>query len=418
MILELKMKNVYSYKNEVTYSMLAPSNKVKFRYQDNYNTLNGFDILKTAVIVGENAGGKSNFIKGLQYFKDLFKETSEQTKISLDTIYNEDLLVDTKSIDERVSKDQITQEFSIILTSNNSLVYKYELIISWLGIERESLSYTDDKSHVFKKVFECITSYDELKTNNIRKTYLDIPTNKKIQDLVINNLNSGMTKGLIINSLSLLGIPNTSEFINEINSIKIQKNPFDMPVGLQYQIKPDELKPYLPIMKKEEFLDIFKMVDSSIIGIEIDDDQTLSQSLIKRRHPDGSISKRLIGLDSTGVKNFLVMSILIYKVVYENAIVFNDEMDSTFNPILTSKVISYIHSFETKGQFIFTTHNIFNLTFQTFMKEQMFIVEKNKETLESKLYSLGGFDDLRYDSNEKIYEYYMKGVLGGVDSGN
>ena len=38
----------------------------------------------------------------------------------------------------------------------------------------------------------------------------------------------------------------------------------------------------------------------------------------------------------------------------------------------------------------------------------------SKDTLESKLYSISEFDDLRYDSNEKIYEYYMKGVLGGA----
>jgi len=410
MILEFKMKNVYSYKDEVTYTMLAPNNKVRFRYQDNYNTICGFDILKTAVIVGENAGGKSNFIKGIQYFKELFKETSEQTKISPETIYDENLLIDDLK-DEYMTNDELLQTFEIILTSNN-LVYKYKLNISLFGIEHESLYYTDDKNHVFKKVFECNTSYDELKTKNIRKTYLDIPGNKKIQDLVINNLNSGSTKGLIVNSLSLLGIPNTSEFVNEVNSIKVQKNVLDLPVGVQY--KSEDLKPHLQIMKTPEFVEIFKMIDSSIIDIEIDDDFPLLKSLIKRRHIDGNISKRQIAFDSTGVKNFLVMSIFIYKVVYENVIIFNDEMDLSFNPILTSKVISFIHSFETNGQFIFTTHNIFNLTLQTFMKEQMFIVEKSKDTLESKLYSISEFDDLRYDSNEKIYEYYMKGVLGGA----
>ncbi len=411
MILEFKMKNVYSYKGEVKYSMLAPNNKVRFRYQDNYNTICGFDVLKTAVIVGENAGGKSNFIKGIQYFKELFKETSDQTRISLETIYNENLLTYDESNVDSLKNDELVQEFGIILVVN-SLIYKYELTISRFGIEHESLYYTDDKSHVYKKVFECSTSYDEFRTQNIRKSYLDIPGNKKIQDLVINNLNTNSTKGLIVNSLSLLGIPNTSEFINEVNSIKIQKNMLDIPLSFQY--KSEDLKPHLPIMKTHEFVEIFKMIDSSIVDIEIDDDFPLLKSIIKRRHIDGSISKRQIAFDSTGVKNFLVMSIIIYKVVYENAIIFNDEMDSTFNPILTSKVISFIHSFETKGQFIFTTHNIFNLTLQTFMKEQMFIVEKNKDTLESKLYSISEFDDLRYDSNEKIYEYYMKGVLGGA----
>ncbi len=411
MILEFRMKNVLSYKNDVVYSMIAPNNKVKMRYQDNYTSLNGFDILKTAVIVGENAGGKSNFIKGLQYFKTLFKQTSEQPKIEPDKIFNEDLLIDDVP-DEPMDNEQLLQKFSIIVTATNGLIYKYDVSISWFGIEHESLFYTDDKNHTFKKVFECITSYDEMDIKKIRKIYLDIPGNKKIQELVTDNLNSGYSKGLIINSLSLLGIPNASNFINEVNDIKI----YDLQT-FEYYGK-DALKPYLSLMKTKEFSEIFRMVDSSIVGVEIDDDFPLLNSLVKRRRLDGSISKREIAFDSTGVKKFLFMAVLIYKVVYENAIIFNDEMDSTFNPVLTSRVISFIHSFETKGQFVFTTHNIFNLTFQMFMKEQMFIVEKNKDTLESKIYSLAEFNEkeLRYDSNEKIYEYYLKGVLGGVGS--
>jgi len=418
MILEFKMKNVYSYRNELTYSMLAPNNKVKNRYKDNYSTMNGFDVLKTAVIVGENAGGKSNFIKGLQYFKSLFKESSEQIKSEIDKIFNEDILVRINDKENSIRNNEITQEFSIILTSANGLVYKYRLVISIYGIEHESLLYTDDKNHVFKKVFDVDAYYDNEKGYETKKLILDIPANKKIQELVIDNFNAGKPKGLIVNSLSVLGIPHTAEFINEIDAIIIQKNMFDMPVGLQYQLNQDGIKPDLELMKTNEFIEIFRMVDSSIVGLEIDDEAPLFNSLIIRVHSDGAKSKRPIASDSTGVKNFLVMSILIYKVVYDNTIIFNDEMDSTFNPVLTSKVISFIHSFDTKGQFIFTTHNIFNLTFQTFMKEQMFIVEKDKELLESKLYSLGEFDDLRYDSNEKIYEYYLKGVLGGVDSGN
>ena len=115
MLLEFKMKNVYSFRDEVTYTMLAPNNKVRFRYQDNYNTICGFDILKTAVIVGENAGGKSNFIKGIQCFKELFKETSDQTKVSLENIFNENLLIDELN-DKLMDGNELSQKFEIILT--------------------------------------------------------------------------------------------------------------------------------------------------------------------------------------------------------------------------------------------------------------------------------------------------------------
>lgn len=56
--------------------MLAPKTKVKNRFPNNYSSTDiGIDILKTAVIVGENAGGKSNFVRSLTYLQTFFKET-------------------------------------------------------------------------------------------------------------------------------------------------------------------------------------------------------------------------------------------------------------------------------------------------------------------------------------------------------
>lgn len=41
---------------------------VKTRFPNNYSSTDTrIDVLKNAVIVGENAGGKSNFVKSLSY---------------------------------------------------------------------------------------------------------------------------------------------------------------------------------------------------------------------------------------------------------------------------------------------------------------------------------------------------------------
>ena len=49
------------------------------------------------------------------------------------------------------------------------------------------------------------------------------------------------------------------------------------------------------------------------------------------------------------------------------------------------------------------------------MKEQIYFVSKDVETLESELYSLADFSEVRYETT-KIYEFYMKGILGGTAS--
>jgi hypothetical protein len=50
---------------------------------------------------------------------------------------------------------------------------------------------------------------------------------------------------------------------------------------------------------------------------------------------------------------------------------------------------------------------------KTYMKEQIYFITKSKDELTSELYSLADFPEVRYE-NTKIYEFYMKGILGGT----
>ena len=49
-----------SFDENAEFELLAPSNKVKNRFPDNYVVTDaGYDVLKVAVVIGENAGGKN-----------------------------------------------------------------------------------------------------------------------------------------------------------------------------------------------------------------------------------------------------------------------------------------------------------------------------------------------------------------------
>lgn len=88
-------------------------------------------------------------------------------------------------------------------------------------------------------------------------------------------------------------------------------------------------------------------------------------------------------------------------------------MDRVLNPILSDSVISYVNGTKHFGQFIITSHNVLHLDLKNFMKEQIYFITKDSETLESELYSLADFPEIRYETT-KIYEFYMKGILGGT----
>ena len=166
----------------------------------------------------------------------------------------------------------------------------------------------------------------------------------------------------------------------------------------------------ITILKDARYLDIFRMVDYSICGIEVDNDKPYSKTLVIRMDANGQELKRELSQDSTGVREFFAWAVQIFRVVYENKIVFADEMDRVLNPILSDRVIAYINGMEHKGQFVFSSHNMLHLNLKTYMKEQIYFITKDRDNLTSELYALSDFPEVRYETT-KLYEFYMKGIL-------
>lgn len=171
------------------------------------------------------------------------------------------------------------------------------------------------------------------------------------------------------------------------------------------------------ILKDQRYFEIFRLVDSSINQINVDMNNPFRDTIIIRRTADGSLYGRALRDDSTGVAQFAQWALAIYLVVYQNKTVFADEIDSAINPVLSDRVLAFINGHDHQGQFIYTTHNVLALTLRTFMKEQIYFVSKDIETLESSLYSLADFKDVRYDVKGEVYDFYLSGVLGGTVNG-
>ena len=74
MILNIKLKNYRSYKEEVIYTLEASSSKAK---DFNYFEINDFKVLKTSLMYGANASGKSNIVRAFFELRNLIlKKTS------------------------------------------------------------------------------------------------------------------------------------------------------------------------------------------------------------------------------------------------------------------------------------------------------------------------------------------------------
>ena len=390
MLISYRFNNFCSFYGDSEFSMCASGGKVLRRFPDNYTkTDNGYSLLKTAVMVGENAGGKSNFIKSLRFLKSLFKN-NEQVKAFYPYLNSAALK----------EKEETTQTFEIVFRADNSRVYKYDLKIDVSGISREALSVAEKKRSRPKQVLEVERIEDG-------RGYETVGERVKAGAKKLPAARQG-SMGLFVTKLALLGDEDAEAVVNWMNHRLCTES-------ITPDMESDEvrLEEDMKILKDERYLEIFRMVDYSICAIEVDEEKPYSKTLIIRKNKNGTEYVRELQMDSAGVKEFFAWAVQIFRVVYQDKVVFADEMDRVLNPVLSDRVIAYINGKRHHGQFIFSTHNVLHLDLQTYMKEQIYFVTKEPETLLSEIYSLADFPEVRYQT-AKVYEFYMKGILGGT----
>ena len=385
MLINYSFRNFRSFSAPAEFDMTANGGKVLRRFPDNYIAHpSGYELLKTAVMVGENAGGKSNFIYSLQFLKSLFQENSAVKALAQNLNSN--------------SADR-TEGFSIEFIGSDQLVYRYELEIDETRILHEKLSFRTEKGKREQVVFS-------VEWNTGGGYEYDLPSTGETVKKALKN-NAGAI-GLFVAKLALLGDEHAIRTVDWMNN---KLFPQSLTEGGRFAGKDTERE--LQILRDPRYLEVFRMVDYSISGIQVDEEQPYTKTLIERKRPDGSIMTRELQQDSTGVKEFFVWAIQIFRVVYENKVVFADEMDRVLNPVLSERVIAFINGKNHQGQFVFSTHNVLHLDLRTYMKEQIYFVTKARDSLNSELYSLSDFPEVRYETT-KIYEFYMKGILGGT----
>lgn len=419
MILKYKFKNFMSFRENVEFSMLAPKTKVKNRFPNNYITSDvGIDVLKNAVIVGENAGGKSNFVRSLSYLQSFFvgTESVKAYRSTINTNNNQDICP---------KKNTVSQSFDIEILMKENTLYCYHLEIDSVGIVKEAFYSKNQIKNKYKKIFsmeredytiECRDEEECINSNNCHAraeiTYIlnESESENKIGESLQKAVNKEKALGLTITKLAMLGNEHAIAFTDWIkNDLCPETNMINYDIYKSMKKEEDDLR----ILRDARYLDIFKMIDYSIIDFKVDEEKPFSKTIIVRQKKDGSTFTRELTKDSSGVREFFAWAVQIFKVVYENKVVFADEMDRVLNPVLSDRVISFICGKKHFGQFVFTTHNVLHLNLKNYMKEQIYFITKDIETLESELYSLADFPEIRYETT-KIYEFYMKGILGGT----
>ena len=144
MLIRYMFDNFLFVQGRVRVFIRSTRRESKKRFPDNYTTTEtGYDLLKTAVIVGENAGGKSNFINGLKYLKSLF-DTNMKVQ-SVNSYINTDTLMECNNP---------KQKFNVVFLAGNHYIYEYETIVDTKGIYSEKLIRSSQRKSAEHVVFD------------------------------------------------------------------------------------------------------------------------------------------------------------------------------------------------------------------------------------------------------------------------
>ena len=98
------------------------------------------------------------------------------------------------------------------------------------------------------------------------------------------------------------------------------------------------------------------------------------------------------------------------EVIENERVLVVDELDTSLHPLLVHHLVKRLHHADTKAQIIFTTHDTTLLSQKLLRRDQVWFMEKNEKSA-TRLYPLSDFSPR---DNEAIERGYLNGRYGGI----
>lgn len=170
----------------------------------------------------------------------------------------------------------------------------------------------------------------------------------------------------------------------------------------------------------EEIARLIQKADLGITNLihRIEDDG-LSQTRLKAKiETEHVVNGQTYTLDmfrheSDGTKKIFALSSFLIDVLRDGQILLIDELDAGLHPLLLKHLIELFHDENLKGaQLIATSHSPSMLTENNFRRDQIWFVDKKADG-SSHLASLADFTHIR-GNYQRIVQDYLRGCFGGV----
>ncbi|MFT4928669.1 MAG: AAA15 family ATPase/GTPase [Phenylobacterium sp.] len=430
MLKRFSIENFASFKGEQSFDLTAGRTEVLPEHVVDFADVK---LLKSAVIYGANASGKSNLVKALDYAK----------KIIVNGLSHVDTHKKYFRLDEHSSKQQSSFDFELEI-DNRFFSYGFSAVLKDKVITEEWL-YEIGKNKpelVFQRNKETLEFGKLLKKPSIKarfEIYQDDMKNQRSQlflaeiagkDLelvdiqVMNSIYHWFDEKLLViypddifNGMSSINEDHTNMFTKYLRGFDtgvVKINAIDEDFDIRFKHMTEEVRATiekdLSKRNKKEFVIKVPGDNPQFLTVYKDDDGELKVRKLGLVHGKNTTDVFELKDESDGTRRLLDFIPLISKFAEDYTVVI-DEFDRSLHPKLTRAFFElFYQSHQSKAQLIVTTHESTLLDLELLRRDEIWFVEKGEDD-SSSLFSLNKFK-IRYDS--KIEKAYLLGRYGAV----
>lgn len=433
MLVRFAVENYLSFKDKTEFNMLTGNPR---RLMHHVYKQNDVELLKMAAIYGANGSGKSNFVEAIvglrnliafgvmfQFSNKKFKlnAKNEQLPISFEIEFIEKGVMFLYSID--IDNFIITKEKLCLskIEGEDELIFERLFIDNKIKINfNEKYKQTaTDKLRI--KLYE-----DELLKNN--ETLLaKLNESKEGFDIVKQAYNWFFVYLVAMNQKVTLGhlmliYPAMYDFVKKyikefnigIHDFEVGTFSFNEYFGENNTQLKNELIEKLkiePFVELEKHLGLTDLKSKTTVAI-IENNNYVVKKLVTYHLDDKNIKVLFDpNEESDGTIRLWDLLPAIYWVLTTPCVVIIDEIENSIHPYLLKELIrKFSENKETKGQLVFTTHELNLLDQEIFRQDEIWFAEKNTEGATS-LFPMSDFN-VRYDLD--IRKGYLNGRFGAI----
>lgn len=411
MLIEFTVENFRSFRKKQTFSLLA--SKDKELLEQNTFRANKYNLLKTEIVYGANASGKSTLFMALISLLK-FSVLSGPRSQKGDTIDIAPFMLDVNNQNE-----PSFFEILFILENEDSTPIRYRY-----GIKLDRKHVIEEYLFAVNKIKE-VNLFDRIEQSiTPNKTYFPESENfntKTVRDnasyLSVCAQNNGEISGKIIKYFKKITVTSgidTPPFIT-MERINRGENLNRITKFLQFaDIQVQGLKKQrTPVTFDIPDPDLAEFLKKKFPNAE-NDQISYAHNLYDKEEKKG-FWYFTEDLESLGTRKLFNYAGVILPTLDNGGVLFIDEFDSSLHPLIVENIIKLFNDKrfnKNNAQLIVSCQSVSLMTNKLFRRDQIWICEKDKYGA-SEIYSLMDFEDLvRKDAN--FNKNYLAGKYGGV----